>query len=144
MAIDSKQPKMSEIMKQLAWLPLKNPDAAPSTGVAHAALLLAHVAWNRTVGHANPGYMMILQAIEREEPELWLQLRSRDCESMIALICAEKLRLYPNDRRVVLVCGIPKERIHVEWCEEEDFTAASRALEQRIGESDEVRRGMEK
>jgi hypothetical protein len=126
------RPRMSEILKRLALMLLRAPEATPSAEAAHVALLLAHVGWNRALGHHGMGYEPVLRSIEGEHPNLWSELRSRDCEAMIELIREAKLRSYADDRRVVLVCGIPDDRVHVEWCEEKDFPQAAREVEKSL------------
>ena len=42
--------KLSELIKDMAFSLLKDPDGIPSPAAAQAALLLASVAWNSTIG----------------------------------------------------------------------------------------------
>ena len=35
-----------------------------------------------------------------------------------------KEKRYPDDRRVVIVCGMRGENVRVEWCEEKDYPEA--------------------
>ena len=110
--------KMSDIMKEMAWLLLRNPDAVPSSEAAHVALFFANVAWNECVGlvHDRKGYSNVWETIEAEKPELWNELKSNDIDAMIDELVAYKKAHFPNDRRRILICGgTPHSTIHVEW-----------------------------
>ena len=72
--------KMSAIMKEIALVSFKNPKVFPSSEAAHASLLFAQVAWNRTLGHDMQDYKELLKVFLRLNPNLWSELRSRDAE----------------------------------------------------------------
>ena len=118
--------KMSEIMKELALLCFRDPEAIPSSEAVHAALLFAQVAWNRVLGQDMAGYNQVLKAFLRSNPNLWSELRSRDAETLIETMRQAKELRFPADRRVVVVCGMREGNIHVEWCAEKDYPQASR------------------
>jgi len=118
-------PKMSGIIKELAFLSLRNSHAIPSSEAAHAALLFAQVAWNRELGHDMPDYRELLNVFLRSNPNLWSELRSRDTEEMIEIMRKAKKQRYPMDRRVIVVSGMREQNVHVEWCKEEDYFQAS-------------------
>mgnify|MGYP001024854732 CR=1 FL=1 len=130
-------PKMSAIMKGLALLSFRNPSTVPSPEAAHAALLFAQVAWNRTLGHEMAVYKELLAVFLRSNPDLWSELRSRDAEALIDIMRRVKEERYPTDRRVVVVCGMRDEKVHVEWCDEKDYPRAAelskQILESRYG-----------
>ena len=126
--------KMSEIMKELALMSFRNPQAIPSSEAAHAALLLAQVAWNRTLGHDTEAYKELLKAFLRSNPNLWSELRSRDAEALIETMRQAKEQRYSADRRVVVVCGMREQSVHVEWCEEKDYPQASELAKKRLAE----------
>jgi hypothetical protein len=48
------------------------------------------------------------------------------------MIRQAKERLYPDDRRVVIVCGMRGENVHVEWCEEKDYPEAIELAQKRL------------
>jgi hypothetical protein len=116
--------KMSGIMKELALLSFRNPRAIPSSEAAHAALLFAQVAWNRTLGHDMQDYKALLKVFLRSNPNLWSELCSRDAEELIETMRKAKEHRYPSDLRVVLVCGMREGNVQVEWCEEKDYPQA--------------------
>jgi hypothetical protein len=110
--------KLSDIMKEMLELLLRNPKAVPSSEAAHVALFFANVAWNETVGldNARESYRNVWEKIEANNPELWNELKSNDIEAMIDELVAYKKAHYPNDRRRILACGgTPEGTIHVEW-----------------------------
>jgi hypothetical protein len=39
---------------------------------------------------------------------------------------------YPEDVRVIIVSGIREGNVHVEWCDEKDFTQASKLARKRL------------
>jgi hypothetical protein len=121
---------MSEIMKELALLGFRDPQAVPSSEAAHAALLFAHVAWNRALGHDVAPYEKPLAVFLRSNPNLWSELRSRDAEGLIETMQRAKEQRYSADRRVVVVCGMRDGNVHVEWCEEKDYPRASELAKQ--------------
>jgi len=123
-------PKMSEIMKELALLGFRNPQAVPSSEAAHAALLFAQLAWNRALGHTVAAYKDLLAVFLRSNPDLWSELRARNPEALIEIMRLAKEQRYSADRRVVVVCGMRGENVHVEWCDEKDYPRASELSKQ--------------
>ena len=110
--------KMSDIFKEMALTLFRVPNAIPSSEAAHATLLLTHVAWNRALGETftDVECQRILRKFEKSRPALWVELRSRDWKSMINDLIEYKKEHYPDDKRIVVVCGInPQKNIHVEW-----------------------------
>jgi hypothetical protein len=125
--------KMSEIMKKLAMMCFRAPMVAPpSSEAAHVALLLAHVAWNRALGHDMQAYQDTLKVFLRANPNLWSELCSRDAETLIEKLRQAKASYYPTDRRVVMVCGMREGNVYVEWCEEYDFPRESELAKKRL------------
>ena len=109
--------KMSGIMKEMSQLLFRDSKSIPSPEAANVALFLANVAWNECVGldHAREGYRSVWETIEADNPELWNELKSNDIDGMIDELVEYKKAHYPDDRRRILVCGIPDGNIHVEW-----------------------------
>src|SRR4051794_9089712 len=109
--------KMSEIMKEMAELLLRNPRVPPSSEAMHAGLLLANVAWNKSLGlvDSNAGYRSILQLFAAENPRFWNEFKSRDTDAMIEELVRYKKTHHPNDGRRILSCGMPEEKVRVEW-----------------------------
>lgn len=108
---------LSEIIKEMACTVLRQPEAEPSAEAAHAALLFAHVAWNRAaaLGPFGPDYRPMLQEFEASNPGLWNELTSSDAEALIAELMTYKLAHHSQDRRHVVVCGMVGAKVHVEW-----------------------------
>src|ERR1700722_1569263 len=109
--------KLSEIMKEMSELLMRNPGSVPSSEAAHVALFFANVAWNESVGidSAREGYRNVWETIEAENPELWNEFKSNDINAMIDQLIQYKKTHYLNDRRRILTCGIPDGSIRVEW-----------------------------
>ena len=110
--------KLSEIMKEMLELVLRNPKAIPTSEAAHVALLFANVAWNECVGldHTRESYRNVWESIEANNPELWNELKSNNIDAMLDELIEYKKAQYPNDRRRILLCGgTPEGTIHVEW-----------------------------
>jgi len=109
--------KMSEIMKEMSEMLLRNPGGVPSSEAAHVALFFANVAWNESVGidGAREGYRNVWETIEAENPELWNEFKSNDINAMIDELVRYKKTHFPDDRRRILTCGIPDGKIRVEW-----------------------------
>lgn len=124
--------KLSDIMKELALLSFKNPKVPPSSEAAHASLLFAQVAWNRTLGHDIKDYKELLKVFLRSNPNLWSELKYRDAEGLIEIMREAKESRYPTDSRVVLVCGMRDGNVHIEWCEEKDYLQASVNVKKRL------------
>ena len=117
-AVMKKPPgKMSEIMKEISGQLFRKPDAIPSSAAAHIALMFANIAWNETVGmvHAREDYRSAWETIEAENPEMWSEFKSNDVEAMIDELVQFKKKHYPDDKRRILICGIPNGSIRVEW-----------------------------
>jgi len=130
--------KISEILKAMAESVLLSPGVTASDEAAHAALLLAHVAWNRSLGHNLADYRSFLLQLGASRPSFWQEFASRDPETLIARLIAFKTKSHPTDRRIVLMCGIPGGRIHVEWCHEKDLPVAKREMMAKLKAMEEA------
>ena len=104
----------------MACAVLSRPEAVPSSEAAHAALLFAHIAWNRAAAVGAPGanYSPMLREFEGSNPRLWNELKSADAEALIIELAAYKQAHHPNDHRHVVVCGMLGDNVHVEWIED--------------------------
>jgi hypothetical protein len=111
------EPKMSEIMKEMSEMLLRQPSGGQSSEAAHVALFFANVAWNESVGlgDSREGYRNVWETIEADNPELWNEFKSNDTNAMIDELVRYKKEHYPDDRRRILTCGIPDGKIRVEW-----------------------------
>ncbi|MDP9350235.1 MAG: hypothetical protein M3P51_01630, partial [Chloroflexota bacterium] len=89
--------KLSELLKQMAQSILTDPEGEPSAEAAHAALLLAHVAWNRSVEGPGFDYQPILREFEQSDPRLWRELTSPDAEALIEQLAQYKQQHAPED-----------------------------------------------
>jgi hypothetical protein len=109
--------KMSEIMKEISEILLRDSRKESSLEAAEVALLFANIAWNESVGMdgSRDGYRNIWEAIEAENPELWNELKSNDINAMIDELVRYKEKHYPDDRRRILSCGIPEGKILIQW-----------------------------
>ncbi len=110
--------KLSEIMKEMSELLLRDPDKTPSSEAAHVALFFANVAWNECVGMGaeRERTKNVWETIEAENPELWNELKSNDIDGMIDELVEYKKAHYADDRRRILTCGgTPHGTIRVEW-----------------------------
>jgi hypothetical protein len=112
--------KMSKLILALAEQVLVQPTEKSSREAVAAALLLAHVAWNRAVdplgGDQVGYYRKVLGALEAENPKCLRELKVTDCEALIQDLVKIKSTRYPTDDRIIRVCGITAENnVHVEW-----------------------------
>lgn len=110
--------KMSEIMKEMLEVLLRNPQKVPSSEASHVAMFFANVAWNECIGLGaeREACSNVWQTIEAEKPDLWDELKSKDIDAMIDELVEYKMAHYPNDRRRILTCGsTPQGTIRVEW-----------------------------
>jgi hypothetical protein len=125
--------KLSEILKEMAWTLLRQPNR-PSSEAAQAALLLAHVAWGRSLGAPKPerGYRQVLAVLEADRPTLWEEMTDSDPDAIIASLVRLKEKRYPLDDRVIAVCGMLKGNVHVEWREGSDVRDAQRIVGKQI------------
>lgn len=109
--------KLSDIMKEMAQLLLRDPKKVPSVEAAHVALFFANVAWNETIGldHPRANHRSVWGAIEAEKPDLWDEFESNDVDAMIDRLVRYKQAHYAHDRRRILVCGMIDGKVRVEW-----------------------------
>jgi hypothetical protein len=112
--------KMSKILLGLAERLLAQPAERTSSEGCAAALLLAHVAWNRAVDPLGADqtrhYPKLLAALKAENPECLQELKSKDCEAMIEELVKLKLALHPGDDRIIELCALtPQHTVRVEW-----------------------------
>jgi len=126
--------KLSAIVKELAETMMRDPRAVPSSEATHMALLLTHVAWNRALGQSLPdtAYQPILEELEQSNPELWNELADQDVGRMIERLTVLKQARYPEDDRVIEVCGMRADCVHVEWYEGKDVRTANRAAGEHL------------
>jgi hypothetical protein len=110
------QKKMSQIIKAMAQSVLVDPHKV-SSEAAHAALLLAHVAWNRANAAAIPEaqYEPLMRELECSRPAFWDELKSRQSPTLIRALVAYKNEHHPSDLRYIAVCGMRAGNVHVEW-----------------------------
>jgi len=108
---------MSEMLKEMSEVLLSDPHTPPTSEATHVALLFANVAWNEGVGldHAREGYRNVWEEIEADNPTLWNEFKSNDIDGMIDELVEYKQKHFPDDKRRILTCGIPHDRIRVEW-----------------------------
>ena len=109
--------KLSEILKEMSELLLRQPRRVPSAEAAHVALFFADVTWNESVGldGDRAGYRHVWQAIEAKNPALWEEFSSRDSNAMIDELVRYKTTHFPDDRRWILTCGILDEAVRGKW-----------------------------
>lgn len=109
--------KMSEIMREMATTLLKDP-INPSSEAAHAALLFAHVAWNKANGIKDISYrryIKIIDEFEYSNTDLWDEFKVIVHGKIIKSLIAYKNEHYPKDSRIIHLCGMRKSNVHVEW-----------------------------
>lgn len=123
---------MSEIMKNLALMCFRDTRSEPSSEAVHASLLLANVAWNRALGRDVPDYEDLLMVFTQSKPELWSELITGNTEALIETMHQAKEKIYPKDRRVILICGMREGNVRVEWCDEKDYPNAAELANKRI------------
>jgi len=111
--------KMSKVLLGLAERLLAKPAEQSSSEGFAAALLLAHVAWNRAVdpldGDQVGNYRKVLAAFKAENPKYLQELKSADCEAMIQELVDLKKALHPADDRIIRLCALtPQQTVRVE------------------------------
>lgn len=95
----SGEPKLAEILKEMAKRLLKQPEGVPSAIGAELALMLAAAGWNFALG--DPGLRNRHREVIRNFESLGIpplrEMRSRDSEKLIDRLVAYKQEHYPND-----------------------------------------------
>ncbi len=111
------QKKLSKIVLEMALTLFKKPENPPSSEAAHAALLFVHVAWNKSLGNSDflSQYKSILSMFEKENPCLWDEFKTTTHIDIINSLVNYKQKYYPDDHRILMVCGMRKGNVHVEW-----------------------------
>ena len=108
------EPKLSAIMKAIAEKMLAKPHRVPSSEAMHTAHGCAHAGWNRALGRQWE-YAPLIKLFEAERPRLWRKFKLKCAEDLVAFAEAEKTRQWPDDERIILVCGMtPESNIRVE------------------------------
>ena len=111
---------MSKVILALAEQALAQPTEKSSREAVAAALVLAHVAWNRAVdplgGDQIGHYRKVLRALQAENPKCLRELKATDCEAMIQDLVKLKTTCHPKDDRIIRLCGLTAENnVRVEW-----------------------------
>ena len=104
-------------MLEMAKTLLKDP-IDPSSEASHAALLFAHVAWNKANGIKDISYKWykkILKEFEYFNPDLWDEFKVIVHGKIIKSLVTYKKEYYPRDFRIIHLCGMRKNNVHVEW-----------------------------
>lgn len=104
-------------MLEMAKTLLKDP-IDPSNEAAHAALLFAHIAWNKANGIKDifyKWYRKVLEEFEYFNQDLWDEFRVIVHGKITKSLIAYKNEHYLRDFRVIRVCGMRKNNVHVEW-----------------------------
>jgi hypothetical protein len=112
--------KMSKIILGLAEKALAQTPKKSSREAVAAALLLANVAWNRAVdplgGDQLGHYRKALNALREENPKCLRELKNGDVEAIIQELTRLKAENYPDDDRIIRLCGLTSEdNVRVEW-----------------------------
>ena len=112
--------KLSAIVKDMAMTSLKSSNSVPSSEAAHAALLFVHVAWNKSLGNndAYRNYQGVLDRLEDSNPALWNEFITSDHEAILADLARYKEEHYPDDPRVIVMCEMREDNVHVEWTDQ--------------------------
>jgi len=119
--------KLSEIIKEMASLILRDPDAIPSEPAAVATLMLAGAAWNSAVGDTVmlDQHRKLVEQIDWSGVTPWAELRSDDTDKLIAELVDHKRERYPSDlRRIVATEMTPEGDVRVHWTEPEKIVTA--------------------
>lgn len=111
--------KLSEIIIEIAMQGLRNRKYAQSEHM-HALMFLAHVAWNRDT--KSPDYLTNKELISKlksfpiNKKSIGRELVSDDWEKILEKMLAYKKEHYPDDSRVITLCGYtPWKTFRVEW-----------------------------
>ena len=83
--------KMSEMLKEMSEVLMRNPDEPPSSEAAHVALFFANLAWNECVGldHAREGCRHVWEEIEADNPTLWNEFKSNPSSTVRLVILGD-------------------------------------------------------
>jgi hypothetical protein len=78
------------------------------------------VAWSRAVdlfgGDQIGEYRKVLKALRRENSRCLRELKSLDHEALISQLVELKKARYPDDRRIIHLCGLTEtNNVRVEW-----------------------------
>ena len=114
--------KLSAIIIEMAETVLARPGNMVCDEAAHAALLLAHVGWNREIQTDGPPtreqHESLLMEFAKSNRKFVKDLRSGDFDALIAELRLYKRRRYLQDTRFISLCGTtPTGNVHVEWTE---------------------------
>jgi len=111
--------KLSEIIIEIAMQGLRDRRYAHSEHM-HILMFLAHVAWNRDT--KSPYYLIDneltsqLKSFPINKKAIKIELVSDDWENILERMLAYKMKHYPDDRRVITLCGYTAwNTLRVEW-----------------------------
>ena len=111
------QETLSAVIIRMAETVLKNPASGVYSDAAHAAILLAHVAWNREVAGdeflADGGYLPRLLEFQKSSRVFGQYLKSIDWEDLITTLREFKHRYYPDDKRFITECRFKQGKVRV-------------------------------
>jgi hypothetical protein len=114
--------KLSEIIKEMAWSILRDPDAIPSLPAAQAVVMLASAAWNTSVGDTvlRDELRQVIEQLNGSGVTPWAELRSDDTDQLVAELVEQKRERYPNDRRRIIAAEMSSEgNVRVHWVDQE-------------------------
>ncbi|HLG19848.1 MAG TPA: hypothetical protein VI895_08565 [Bdellovibrionota bacterium] len=119
--------KLSEIIKEMGFRLLKDPDAAVSPQAVETVILLASAAWNAALGDQGlrKRHGEILGTIISKVGQPWPELTSTDTDGLISGLIEYKKTYYPRDRRrIVATEGRPNGNVRVYWVEDDNLVIA--------------------
>jgi hypothetical protein len=110
------EPAASGKLIELATTVLQDPDDPPRE-VSYLAVVLAWVAWNRSVGlEVGAESLAGVSAQLESAPDLRRSFKYRKMETLLKHLQKEKERRYPKDLRQILSCTMSKEGVvRAEW-----------------------------
>ena len=110
--------KLSEIILELAMQGLKHEKYAHSD-VVHALVFLAHVAWNRDTkspDYLENSYRSQLGKFPVSRSAIKRELITDDWDDILEKMLNYKKSLFPDDKRIITVCGYTsRETFRLEW-----------------------------
>ena len=110
--------KLSEILIEIAMQGLKHEKYAHSDTM-HPLVFLAHVAWNRdtkSTDYLREEYRKQLNEFPVPKSAIKRELISDDWDDILERMIGYKREHFPEDRRIITVCGYTsRETFRVEW-----------------------------
>jgi hypothetical protein len=109
--------KLPDIIKEIALLGIKDGIKIPKQTSFSFCISLAASAWNESLGLPDNHNQIlgIIKQIELDDPDLWIQMKSKDWKRIYNNMLNYKNIHFKDDSREIVHFGFIDGKLRIEW-----------------------------